>query len=181
MNTGDLRKRATNSASNYSNPAFDANTLSVTSTTSDTPPFLAPLAANLMALRAKGNWNIAELAEQSRVNSRMIRLVEAGQVNASLNTVDRLARALGVTTGSLVGAKPVARPEGDAPIEEVLARNLVSARKALLLTQDKLGQRSGVSMYVIAHIERQARNPSLQTLARLAASLDVSMEALLSK
>lgn len=134
-----------------------------------------------MALRAKGNWSIAELAEQSRVNSRMIRLVEAGQVNASLNTVDRLARALGVTTGSLVGAKPVVRPEGDAPIEEVLARNLVSARKALLLTQDKLGQRSGVSMYVIAHIERQARNPSLHTLARLAEALDLSIEGLLTR
>ena len=133
-----------------------------------------------MALRAKGNWSIAELAEQSRVNSRMIRLVEAGQVNASLNTVDRLARALGVTTGSLLGTKPMARPDGDAPIEEVLAHNLVAARKALLLTQDTLGQRSGVSMYVIAHIERQARNPSLQTLARLAGALDVSIEALLT-
>ncbi len=111
----------------------------------------------------------------------MIRLMEQGQVNVSLNTVEKLARALGVTTGSLVGMRPVARQEGDALIEEVLARKLVSARKGLMLTQDKLGQRSGVSMYVIAHIERQARNPSLHTLARLAASLDMSLEALLSK
>ncbi len=111
----------------------------------------------------------------------MIRLVEQGQTNVSLNTVDKLARALGVTTGSLVGSKPVARQEGDALIEEVLARNLVSARKGLMLTQDTLGQRSGVSMFVIAHIERQARNPSLQTLARLADALNLSLEALLSQ
>ena len=117
MNTGGLRKSAPNSASNYSCSTFAASTLSVSSPTSDVPPFLAPLAANLMALRAKGNWSIAELAEQARVNSRMIRLVEAGQVNVSLNTVDSLARALGVTTGSLVGGKPVARPDGDTPLK----------------------------------------------------------------
>jgi transcriptional regulator with XRE-family HTH domain len=161
--------------------AFEANTFLVSALAPDTPPFLAPLAANLIALRAKGNWSIAALAEQARVNSRMIRLVEQGQVNVSLNTVDKLARALGVTTGSLVGVKPVARQEGDALIEEVLARNLVSARKGLKLTQDTLGQRSGVSMFVIAHIERQARNPSLHTLARLAGALDLSLEALLSQ
>ena len=161
--------------------AFEANTFLVSAKAPDTPPFLAPLAENLIALRATGNWSIAALAEQARVNPRMIRLMEQGQVNVSLNTVDKLARALGVTTGSLVGLRPVARQEGDAPIEELLAHKLVSARKALMLTQDTLGQRSGVSMYVIAHIERQARNPSLQTLAKLAASLDLSLEALLSK
>lgn len=147
----------------------------------DTPPYLAPLAANLIALRAKGNWSIAALAEHARVNSRMIRLMEQGQVNASLDTVDKLARALGVTTSSLFGSKPMARQEGDALIKEVLSHNLVAARKALTLTQDSLGQRSGVSMYVIAHIERQARNPSLHTLAKLAKALDMSIEALLSR
>ena len=37
------------------------------------------------------------------------------------------------------------------------------------------------SRAIIAHIERQSRNPSLKTLARLAAALDVSLEALLNK
>lgn len=36
------------------------------------------------------------------------------------------------------------------------------------------------SMYVIAHIERQARNPSLHTLAKLAVALHLSLEELLS-
>jgi len=65
-------------------------------------------------------------------------------------------------------------------VEVVLAQNLVAARKKLLLTQEKLGQQSGVSMYVIAHIERQARNPKLLTLVKLAVALDVSLEALLT-
>ncbi|AOS81740.1 Helix-turn-helix domain-containing protein [Hydrogenophaga intermedia] len=110
----------------------------------------------------------------------MIQLLEEGLVNASLKTVDKLARALGVTAGSLMGRRPVARQEGEALIEEVVARNLVSTRKRLKLTQQNLSQQSGVNISVIAHIERQARNPSLLTLAKLAASLDLSLEALLT-
>lgn len=110
----------------------------------------------------------------------MIQLVEQGDVNASLKTVDKLARGLGVTTASLLGVRPVARPETSSVIEEVLSQNLVLARKRLKLTQEALAQRSGISRVVIAHIERQARNPSLLTLAKLADSLDLSLEALLS-
>jgi DNA-binding XRE family transcriptional regulator len=110
----------------------------------------------------------------------MIQLMGKARVNASLKAVDKLARALGVTTGSLLGQTPVARQEGGALIEAALARNLISARKTQQLTQDKLAQQSGVNRAVIAHIERQARNPSLLTLARLAASLDLSLEALLT-
>ncbi|WP_051756427.1 helix-turn-helix domain-containing protein, partial [Hydrogenophaga intermedia] len=66
-------------------------------------------------------------------------------------------------------------------IEAVVAQNLVAARKRLMLSQDGLSQQSGVSRAVIAHIERQARNPSLQTLARLADALDLSLETLLSQ
>lgn len=59
--------------------------------------------------------------------------------------------------------------------------NCITRETSMNLTQETLAQQSGVSRAVIAHIERQARNPSLHTLARLAASLDLSLEALLSK
>ena len=111
----------------------------------------------------------------------MVQSMEKARVNASLHAVDKVARALGVTTGSLLGQKPVARKDGEALIDQVLAGNLVSARKRLKLTQQTLAQQSGISRPVIAHIERQSRNPSLQTLARLAGALDLSIEALLSK
>lgn len=139
------------------------------------------MAANLRALRAQGNWTSSALAEQAHISRRMLQLLEQGCVNVSLSAVDKLARALGVTTGSLLGNRPVARQDGAALIEQVLASNLVSARKRLKLTQETLAQQSGVSRAVIAHIERQARNPSLHTLARLATALDLSIEALLSK
>lgn len=148
---------------------------------SDSQLLLAQLAANLRALRAKDNWTASALAEQAHISRRMLQLLEQGGVNVSLGAVDKLARALGVTTGSLLGKRPQARQDGAVLIEHVLATNLVSARKRLNLTQETLAQQSGVSRAVIAHIERQARNPSLHTLARLAASLDLSLEALLSK
>ncbi|TMU70769.1 helix-turn-helix domain-containing protein [Hydrogenophaga intermedia] len=161
-------------------PEFDANTFLVSEHARETPPVLAQLAANLLALRAQGNWSSNALAQQAHVSRHMIQLLEEGLVNASLKTVDKLARALGVTAGSLMGRRPVARQEGEALIEEVVARNLVSTRKRLKLTQQNLSQQSGVNISVIAHIERQARNPSLLTLAKLAASLDLSLEALLT-
>ena len=111
----------------------------------------------------------------------MVQLIEQGRVNTSVQVLDKLARALGVTTGSLLGKKPVPRQDDGALIEQVLARNLVAARKRLGLTQEQLGARAAVSRPVIAHIEREARNPSLATLGRLAAALDLSVEAMLSE
>jgi transcriptional regulator with XRE-family HTH domain len=146
---------------------------------SEISPSRGQLAKNLVALRAQGNWSTRALAEQAHVDRRMIQRLERGELNVSLGTVDKLARALGVSTGSLLGAKPVARQEADNLIEALLARNLVAARESLTLTQEKLSQRSGVSRPVIAHIERQARNPSLETLVRLATALAMPPEALL--
>lgn len=98
-----------------------------------------------------------------------------GKLSPSI--VDNLASVLDVKTGSLLGKRPLARDEADGLIEEVLAQNLIAARKRLMLTQDAISQQSGVSRALIANIERQARNPSLQTQAKLATSL----ETLLSK
>lgn len=151
--------------------------------THPSPPSVDPfgiLVANVIALRAKGNWSIRALAEQAQLSRTFVANLEKGSSKLSLSAVDQLAAALGVTTGSLFAAKPVPRDEEASVIEEVVAQNLVSARQALKLTQETLGQQSGVSMYVIAHIERRARNPSLQTLARLAAPLHLTLEELLS-
>jgi transcriptional regulator with XRE-family HTH domain len=147
---------------------------------SEISPSRGQLAKNLVALRAQGNWSTRALAEQAHVDRRMIQRLERGELNVSLGTVDKLARALGVSTGSLLGARPVARQETDNLVEALLARNLVSARTRLTLTQEMLSQRSGVSRAVLGHIERQARNPSLATLERLAKALALSLEALMT-
>lgn len=138
------------------------------------------LVANVIALRAKGNWSIRALAEQAQLSRTFVANLEKGRSKLTLSAVDKMAEALGVTTSSLFTAGPVTRDEGASLIEEVVAMNLTAARKNLNVTQEQLGQQSGVSMHVIAHIERQARNPSLHTLARLAVALHLSLEELLS-
>lgn len=148
------------------------------------PKTLVPssqLAANLAALRLAGNWSTRALAEEAQVDRRTVQHLEKGLGNVSLRTVDKLARALGVQTGSLFDAHPIPRNDDDRLIEVVLAQNLVQARTKLRLTQESLGVQSGVSMYVIAHIERQSRNPTLQTLEKLAVPLGLSLERLLSE
>lgn len=138
------------------------------------------LVANVIALRAKGNWSTRALAEQAHVSRTAVQNLEMGRSNLPLRIVDNLARALGVKTGSLFGKRPIARDETDGLVEVVLAQNLIAARKKAMLTQENLSQQSGVSRFVIAHIERQARNPKLLTVARLAVALDLSLEALLT-
>lgn len=137
------------------------------------------LVANVVALRAKGNWSTRALAQQAHVSRSSVVDLERGHINLSLDILDKLARALGVKTGSLLGQRPVTRDETEGLIEAVLAHNLVAARKRLALTQKQLSERSGVNRSLIANIERQARNPSLVTVARLAEGLGISVEVLL--
>lgn len=139
------------------------------------------LVANVVALRAKEGWSTRALAEQAHVSRSSVVGLESGHTKLSLSIVDNVARVLDVKTGSLFGKRPIARDEGDGLIEVVLAENLVAARRRLMLTQDKLSQRSGINRAMIANIERQARNPSLPTLAKLATALDLSIEALLTE
>lgn len=138
------------------------------------------LSANVVALRMLGNWTTRALAEHAHVSRNSLVNLEHGRANLSLSTVDKLAKALGVTTGSLFGEQPNPRHAQEESIVTVLALNLISARRNMSLTQETLGQQTGVSMYVVAHIERQAHNPSLQTLAKLCVPLRCTMEALLS-
>jgi len=138
------------------------------------------LAANVVALRAKGSWSTRALAREAHVSRNSVLDLEHGHIHLSLHILDKLARALDVKTGSLLGKRPVARGEDEGLIEAVLSLNLVAARQRLMLTQEQLSLRSGVNRSLIANIERQARNPSLHTLARLADALDLSLEALLS-
>lgn len=111
----------------------------------------------------------------------MQRLEHQQLASVSLDTVDKLAQGLGVRTGSLFASRPASRRPEERPIREVLSTNLVFARHRLDWTQERLEQASGVSMFVIAHIERQARNPTLDTLERLAKAVEMPLDRLLSE
>lgn len=61
-----------------------------------------------------------------------------------------------------------------------LSSNLKREREAKGLTQDQLGQRSGLQNTAISHFEKGRRLPSLPNLCRLCKALGVDANRLLS-
>lgn len=147
----------------------------------ETVDSLGALAANLKALRTRNNWSTRELAVHAKIGRATVQRIEGLQfTTVTVATIDRLARGLGVRTGSLLTRRPLSRRPDEPLVEEALAENLAQLRHVRELTQEALGQRSGVSMFAIAHIERKARSPDLATLDRLAEALRVSPARLLA-
>lgn len=143
---------------------------------------LQTLSANLKVLRERGNWSTRALAEQAKLGRRTVQRIEQGEFKTvTLDTVDRLARALGVKTASLLSARPLSHKVGDRLVQDVMVENLVAARTSREWSQETLSQCSGVSRYVIARIETQAVSPDLSTLERLAEAMRVSTRWLLTE
>lgn len=133
-------------------------------------------------LRNAANWSTRALAEHCRIDRRTLQRLEHGELRTlSLDKIDALARGLGVRTGSLLSDKTEDSRESDRLVREMLSHNMVRAREALAWTQEDLAAQSGVSRPVVAHIERQARNPDLKTLVRLATALGLSVASLLAE
>lgn len=57
-------------------------------------------------------------------------------------------------------------------IQELLALNLRRIRVSKNLSQDELALRAGVERAYVGYIERAAKNPTIQTLAKLAGALN---------
>jgi transcriptional regulator with XRE-family HTH domain len=75
------------------------------------------------ALRLERHLTLDELSQRSGVSRRMITMLEAGETNASLGTLDKLAHALGCAFADLVVGRPVAplvpeRAEAQQPVWE---------------------------------------------------------------
>src|SRR4051812_8949484 len=66
-----------------------------------------------------------------------------------------------------------------AQIRLLFGRRLRALRKLRLFTQEKLGERAGVSGKLVGQIERGDGNPTLDVIAGLAVGLDVEPAALL--
>ena len=60
----------------------------------------------------------------------------------------------------------------------VVAANIKQRRKALGLTQEALAQEAGISSQHLSKIERCACSPTMDTMVRIALSLDMTPAAL---
>lgn len=58
------------------------------------------------------------------------------------------------------------------------ATNLLTARKAAGITQAELGERCGLHRTEVSLLERAGREPRLETIVKLAAGLETSVEVL---
>ncbi len=74
-------------------------------------------------------------------------------------------------------------PEKDAERRTVLevARLLRNERIRQRISMDRLARKSGLSQPMISYVERGLRNPTLDTLLRIAAALDVDLSKLLKQ
>ena len=62
-----------------------------------------------------------------------------------------------------------------------MSKNIISLRRKLDIAQERLGLESGVDRTLVSKIERQIANPSLETLTKIAAQLQVTVTELLTK
>jgi transcriptional regulator with XRE-family HTH domain len=60
--------------------------------------------------------------------------------------------------------------------EYEIIRAMIEARKTSGMTQKQLSEKSGIAQGDISRIERASANPSLKTLKRLAAGMDMKLK-----
>ncbi|MAS08905.1 helix-turn-helix domain-containing protein [Salinisphaera sp.] len=80
------------------------------------PNVLVHVAGNVHRLRRDAGLSQQSLADAARVSRRMLVNIEKGDVNVSLNTLDRIAEALGVLFHTLVQPRET---EDSARIDEL--------------------------------------------------------------
>lgn len=73
-----------------------------------------------------------------------------------------------------------AQPVQLASAREVLAINLIRHRARLGLSQEALAFEAGLHRTFIAHVERQARNISIDNIEKIAVALGVAVYELLT-
>lgn len=65
--------------------------------------------------------------------------------------------------------------------ESTFGRNLKRIRELRQLTQSELGGRARIAPAAVSHFETGQREPSLESLVKLADALEVSLDALLGR
>jgi transcriptional regulator with XRE-family HTH domain len=62
------------------------------------------LAHNVRGFRKAKGWSLQKLIEASGISKRMLTLIEKGEANPSVKTIDQIAQGLGVSFGELISA-----------------------------------------------------------------------------
>ena len=137
---------------------------------------LSIVAANVRRLRAESGWTTRAFAEHANLSlSTLYGIEHAQQKTVRLSTIEVIATAFGVQVADILGEE---RRTGKAPPDghplSIAATSLSKMRGHKGWTQEELADRAGVARDIVAKIERQTRNPTLDVLDRLARALGCS-------
>lgn len=157
---------------------------------------------NVRRERMRQHLTQAQLARRAGVVHRTVQRVDAATTNATLDCIERFARALGTTPASLLrkvtidedvpprrrgrpsgSARPMPRGKPltyDVGLREALAENVARWRRDRGLILVELHRRSGCHWRHIQRIELGQDNVTLATIARLAVGLGVEPQDLVS-
>ena len=157
-------------------------------------PLWFQLADRLKVARAARSITFIALGARSGVAANAIANIERGTAQPSIDTVERIAAALGASAcwlafgsdgkerftprisrrGAELGMPPLQEPYALGGLFEGCPERLRIRREALRYTLRELGSLSGVSHMSIANIENGKQVPRVDSIHRLAVSLDVA-------
>jgi transcriptional regulator with XRE-family HTH domain len=123
-------------------------------------------------LRNERGYSLYELAEKAGLSLSYLSEIERGCKNPSLKTVKKLAEALHVPQEQLIG--------GAVRDEIKLGERIRLFREKNKLTLKELAQKAGISVSYLSEIERGNVAPAVETLRKVAHSLDCPVSALIA-
>ncbi|MFC0267852.1 helix-turn-helix domain-containing protein [Kushneria aurantia] len=121
------------------------------------PSVLVHVATNLRKLRQRASLSQQALAESADVSRRMLVNIESGDVNVSLNVLDRLAEVLGVQLYALVQPP---ESEDSARIEQLVWAGRHADSRGILLASKPAHQEVELSSWWMASGDRYDSEPN---------------------
>ena len=143
---------------------------------------------NIITLRRAQGLSQEQAAEKANMSAPLWRHIEKGCQNTTIDTLRRMAIALGIAPialgilsfpdSEILSAiqKPSYTPAQVRPFQ--VGKNILLLRKAKGLSQKKLAEMSCVSATRLRDIEHGCANVSIALLERIANSLEISLPAL---
>lgn len=128
----------------------------------------------IRALREERGYSLADFAQKAGISVSYLSEIERGAKKPSLQTMERIARALNVSKAELVQLSYSSKGLN-------LGERLRLLRQDRGLTLAEAAEEAGISPSYLSEIERGAVYPSTQTLKRLADSLGVPVSALVGE
>lgn len=132
-----------------------------------TSPLSVVVARTVRELRTVRGWTIATVAKRSGLSLRLLALIEAGEANPTLRSLEDLAGAFGVDVAALVQRKRKVRPiallglrgAGKSTVGQALATEL---GWSFVETDRLIEQESGLSLAALFELHGEPRVRALE-------------------